>query len=95
MSGTIGGHCGPPQRPRRHAGMLAVVAAGLAVLAAGCGRASPAGSSPSHPPGYQQYHAYSQCMRSHGAPFWPEPSEVVGQNGAPCERMHCEYAWYC
>ena len=75
MSGTVGGHCGP----RRHAGMMAVMAAGLAVLAAACGGASPAGSSASYSPGYQQYHAYSQCMRSHGAPFWPEPSEVVGQ----------------
>ena len=82
MSGTIGGHCCPrrqgPRRqgPRRQAGMLAATAAGLAVLAAGCGGASPAGSSASHPPGYRQYHAYSQCMRSRGAPFWPEPSEV-------------------
>jgi hypothetical protein len=80
MSGTIGGHRCPPQRRRRQAGMLAAVAAGLAVLAAACGGASPAGSSPSpHPPGYQQYHAYSQCIRSHGAPFWPEPSQVAGQ----------------
>ena len=75
MSGTIGGHCGP----RRQASMLAAMAVGLAVLAAACGVAGPAGSSPSHPPGYQPYHAYSQCMRSRGAPFWPEPSEVVGQ----------------
>jgi hypothetical protein len=75
MGGTIGGHRGP----RRQAGMLAAMAAGLAVLAAACGGASPTGSSPSHPPGYAQYHAYSQCMRSRGAPFWPEPSEVVAQ----------------
>jgi hypothetical protein len=75
MSGTIGGRCGP----RRQAGMLAAMAAGLAVLAAACGGASPAVSSASHPPGYQLYHAYSQCMRSHGAPFWPEPSEVMAQ----------------
>ena len=75
MSGTIGGHCGP----RQQAGMLAAMAAGLAVLAAACGGGSPAGSSPSHPPDYQQYYAYSQCMRARGAPFWPEPSEVVAQ----------------
>jgi len=62
-------------------GMLAAMAAGLAVLAAACGAASPAGSSPSHPPGYQQYHAYSRCMHSRGAPFWPEPSEVVVAQG--------------
>jgi hypothetical protein len=78
MNGTTGGHCSPRRRRSRRAGMLTAVAAGLAVLAAGCGSggASPAGSSPSHPPGYQQYHAYTACMRSHGAPFWPEPSEV-------------------
>jgi hypothetical protein len=26
---------------------------------------------------------------------WPTTSDGSGQNGAPCERMHCEYAWYC
>jgi len=58
------------------AGVLAAVAAGAALLAAACGSggSSPAGSSPSHPPGYAQYRAYSQCLHSHGAPFWPEPS---------------------
>jgi hypothetical protein len=55
--------------------MPAAVAAGLAVFVAACGSVR-AGSSPSHPPGYRQYHAYSQCMRSHGAAFWPEPSRV-------------------
>ena len=80
MNGTTGGHRPPRQRSRRQAGVLAAVVAGVAVLAAACGSgggpAVPAASSPSHPPGYQQYHAYSQCMRSHGAPFWPEPSQV-------------------
>jgi len=79
MNGTTGDHCDPARRPRRRAGLPAAAAAGLAVLAAACGSggpASPAAPSPSHPPGYQQYHAYSQCMRSHGAPFWPGPSAV-------------------
>jgi len=77
MNATTRGHCPLRQRLRR-AGVLAAAAAGAAVLVAACGSggASPAGSSPSQPPDYQQYHAYSQCMRSHGAPFWPEPSEV-------------------
>jgi hypothetical protein len=59
-------------------GVLATAAAGAALLAAACGSggSSPAGSSSSHPQGYGQYHAYSQCLRSHGAPFWPEPSQV-------------------
>ena len=77
MNATTRGHCPPRQRPWR-AGVLAAAAAGVAVLVGACGSggASPAGSSPSHPPGYPQYHAYSLCMRSHGAPFWPEPSAV-------------------
>jgi hypothetical protein len=60
----------------RTPGVLAAATAGIAMLAAACGPASPGGSSPSRPQGYQQYHAYSQCMRSHGAPFWPEPAQV-------------------
>src|SRR5215469_5109082 len=77
MSRTIGGRSCPGRRdPRRQLGVLTATAAGLALLAAACGGASPAGQSQSHPPGYHQYHAYSQCMRSHGASFWPEPSEV-------------------
>lgn len=56
--------------------MLAATVAGLAVLAAACGGAGPARSSPPHPAGYQHYRAYSQCMRSNGAPFWPEPSLI-------------------
>jgi hypothetical protein len=59
---------------RAAAGLLAA-AASAAVFTAACGGPTgPAG--PSHPPGYGQYRAYSQCLRSHGAPFWPEPSEV-------------------
>lgn len=61
----------------RQAGLLSAVAAGIAVCAPACGGSSPAGpAGPAHPPGYQQYHEYSQCMRSHGAPFWPEPVQV-------------------
>jgi hypothetical protein len=77
MNGTTGGHCHRRRHSRRQAGMLAAAAAGVAVLAAACGGGSSASpAAPSHPPGYRQYHAYSQCMRSHGAPFWPEPSAV-------------------
>jgi hypothetical protein len=79
MNGTTGGHRDRRQRPRRRrAGMLAAAAAGVAVFATACGGSGrpvrPAGAS--HPAGAQQYHAYSACMRSHGAPFWPEPSPV-------------------
>jgi hypothetical protein len=71
--------CPPRQHSRLWAGVLAAAAAGIAVLVAACGGSSGSSASPaapSHPPGYQQYHAYSRCMRSHGAPFWPEPSQI-------------------
>jgi hypothetical protein len=76
MNGTTGSHRPPQQRARRQAGVLAAAVAGVAVLAAACGSGGPSPAAPSHPAGYQRYHAYSACMRSHGAPFWPEPSQV-------------------
>ncbi len=86
MNGTTSGPC-LPRRHSRRAGVLAAAAAGVAVLATGCGNggggngapATPAPASPvpaAHPLGYARYHGYSQCMRSHGAPFWPEPSQI-------------------
>jgi hypothetical protein len=77
MNGSTGAGRDRRRHSPRWVGGLAAVAAAVAVLATACGSggSGPAGSSPSHPPGYQQYHAYSQCMRSHGAPFWPEPSQ--------------------
>jgi hypothetical protein len=75
MNGTTSGHW----LPRRRAGVLAAAAAGVTVFAAGCGSssgpASPA-TPAAHRLGYAQYHGYSQCLRSHGAPFWPEPSQI-------------------
>ena len=54
--------------------MLAAALAGMVVLAAACGSSGPARSSgSSQPAGYQQFLAYSRCMRAHGAPFWPDP----------------------
>jgi hypothetical protein len=78
--GSSGSHHLPRRRSRR-AGVLTAVAVSVAVIAAACGassgRGGPASPAPAaHPPGYAQYHAYSQCLRSHGAPFWPEPSQV-------------------
>jgi hypothetical protein len=76
MNGTTGSHRPPQQRSRRQAGVLAAAVAGVAVLAAACGSGGPSPAAPSHLAGYQRYHAYSACMRSQGAPFWPEPSQV-------------------
>lgn len=57
----------------RRAGVLATVVAGAAVLAAACsgGSASLAGSGRS---ALQAALAYAACMRSHGAPNWPDPN---------------------
>ncbi len=51
---------------------LAAAVAGAAILAAACGGSS----SPSAAAGltaYQKAAAFAQCMRSHGAPSWPDP----------------------
>jgi hypothetical protein len=45
-------------------------------LAAAYGDGPASVSEPSNPV-YRQYHAYSLCMRAHGAPFWPEPTAVA------------------
>ena len=58
------------------AGLVAVAAA-AAVLAAGCGAAAPGSSSGGSAAGgsarYQQALAYSECMRAHGVPDFPDP----------------------
>jgi hypothetical protein len=55
-----------------------VVIAAMTLFAAGCGGGSPTGSSGGSPSSsadtsYQQRLAYSQCMRSHGVPGFPDP----------------------
>ena len=45
-------------------------------LAAAYGGGPASVPEPSNPV-YRQYHAYSLCMRTHGAPFWPEPTAVA------------------
>jgi hypothetical protein len=66
-------------RGTRRAGLLVIVAA-AAVLAAACGGGapppggSPPGlSAPGDPARYQQALAYSECMRAHGVPNFPDP----------------------
>jgi hypothetical protein len=61
---------------RRHWGMLAVVLAAAALLAAACGGgSSPASAAQTT---YQKAVAFSQCMRAHGVPGFPDPQS----NGA-------------
>lgn len=65
----------PQARSRfRRAGALTATAAGTVLLAAACG----GNGGSAGPPGLPQMAAYSQCMRSHGAPFWPDPSKGPG-----------------
>jgi hypothetical protein len=69
-----------PPRPRKarrqRIAALAVAAAGLAAATAACGGS---GGSPSalattaKPATYQQFVAYAQCIRAHGAPEFPDP----------------------
>jgi len=53
------------------AGVLAAGVGGIAVLAAACGSASSAGSLGRS--NLQIAIDYAKCMRSHGAPDWPDP----------------------
>jgi hypothetical protein len=79
MNGNTGDRRDPQERSRfRRAGVPAAAAAGLALLAAACGGGGSSESASSGQSSYQQMVAYSQCMRSHGAPFWPDPSKAPG-----------------
>jgi hypothetical protein len=62
--------------PRWRAAVPAAALAGIAVLAA-CGGGGSAAAS-SGPATYQQTLAYSQCMRSHGDPGFPDPQQGPG-----------------
>jgi hypothetical protein len=68
----------PPQLAPRERGarratrlIIAMTAAGLLGAACGGGSAAPSGSSP--PDTYQAMITYVQCLRTHGAPNWPDP----------------------
>jgi hypothetical protein len=60
-------------------GRVLALAVGVALLAAGCGGG---GGSPgaSRPAVHQELVAFAHCMRSHGAPDWPDP---LPQGGFP------------
>jgi hypothetical protein len=72
MNDTTRGDRDPEGRPpARRAGAPAIVLAGLAVLAAACGGGN--SSSTAGETAYQKALAYSQCMRAHGEPGFPDP----------------------
>jgi hypothetical protein len=85
-SGQPGGSPHAGSRPRaRRAGLLAAAAA-AALLATACGgRGSPptaAGTS------QQQVLKYSQCMRSHGLPGFPDPDSQGGLEITPQDHLN-------
>jgi hypothetical protein len=70
---------------RAHDRTIAIsVLAGIALLAAACGGGGGSGSgvaATSSASGRQPYLAYSRCMQTHGAPFWPDPSTRLTSGG--------------
>jgi hypothetical protein len=70
---------------RARAGVLAAALSGIALLAAACGgggSSAAAGSASGQPP-YQQALAYSQCMRTHGEPGFPDPNSQGASSHIP------------
>jgi hypothetical protein len=54
--------------------------AGIALLATACGGGGGSGSgvaATSSASSRQPYLAYSRCMQTHGAPFWPDPHASI------------------
>jgi hypothetical protein len=76
-----------PRWPGLRPAIAVAVLAGIALLAAACSAGSssgPASTAASPSSGiYQQYLAYSRCMQTHGAPFWPDPNASVTNRGFP------------
>ncbi|MGH3158773.1 MAG: hypothetical protein ACRDNF_19675 [Streptosporangiaceae bacterium] len=56
---------------------LAATAAAVALLATACS-SSPKPAASSSPPTYTQLLTYAQCMRTHGAPAYPDPVQGPG-----------------
>jgi subtilase family serine protease len=68
MNGNTSGSRGP-----RRAGALAALAAVTVLTACGGSPSSSAGSAPAGSAAYRADLAFAQCMRSHGAPDFPDP----------------------
>jgi hypothetical protein len=80
MNATNGSARGRPGQGRRRwpapwrAGVLAAGAAAIATLAAACGGGSAGSAGASGRSNLQVAIGYANCMRSHGAPNWPDPN---------------------
>jgi hypothetical protein len=76
-------------RPRLPgAGILAVAATGIVLLAAACSGSS-AATTNSFAPGatYTQALAFAKCMRSNGVPSWPNPDHQGNFNNTQIEAL--------
>jgi hypothetical protein len=80
MNATNGSPRGRPGRGRPRwpapgrAGVLAAGAAAIAMLAAACGGTSAGSAGAPGRSNLQIAIGYATCMRSHGAPNWPDPN---------------------
>ena len=77
MNTTNSGSCGRggPRWPELcRAGVLAAGVAGIAVLTAACGAGSASSAGSAGRSNLQIAVGYANCMRSHGAPNWPDPN---------------------
>jgi hypothetical protein len=75
-----------PRLPR--AALVTAAAAGISMLAAGCGGASTTGADTFLGGTYAQSVAYTKCMRSHGAPQWPAPDAQGNWNAAQINQLY-------
>lgn len=73
-SATNGGTRTGRARARWRAGVLAAGAAGIVLLAAACGGGSAGSAGSLGGSNLQIAIGYAKCMRSHGAPNWPDPN---------------------
>jgi len=56
---------------------------GIALLAAACSAGGSAGGAAASSASIREpYLAYSRCMQTHGAPFWPDPASTI-TSGSP------------
>lgn len=76
MNGNRGGSGRRGESPLRRLGAQGAALAAVALLAAACGGGG-GSSSGAHSTAYQKELAYSECMRAHGVPNFPDP----GSNG--------------
>jgi hypothetical protein len=75
------------RRPRaRRVGSLAAAATAIALLAAACGGSGSASTAAGT--SGQQALKYSQCMRSHGVPGFPDPDSQGGLEITPKDHLN-------